>query len=96
MWFMFLFVAILFFVLTPGVLVTLPPKGSKLVVALVHAIIFAVVLFLIHRNVVHSIDMKTLWIGGHKIEGMTLRECKNKGGRYDAGYCYDSAGKEIH
>ena len=33
----------LFFFLTPGVLVTLPPGGSKYVVALVHALIFGLV-----------------------------------------------------
>ena len=42
---------ILFFVLTPGVLVTLPRKGSKMMVALVHALIFAVVWTLTHKIV---------------------------------------------
>ena len=37
-----LFIAILFFVLTPGILLTLPKGGSKIKVALVHALIFAV------------------------------------------------------
>ena len=35
------FVFVLFFILTPGILVTLPKKGSKMVVALVHGVIFA-------------------------------------------------------
>uniref|UniRef100_A0A6C0JSI1 DUF4405 domain-containing protein n=1 Tax=viral metagenome TaxID=1070528 RepID=A0A6C0JSI1_9ZZZZ len=42
-----LFHALLFFVLVPGVLVSLPPGGSKLVVAGVHAIVFAVVSHLV-------------------------------------------------
>ena len=40
---MTIYAAILFFILTPNVLVSLPPKGSVLVVAMVHAIIFGIV-----------------------------------------------------
>lgn len=40
---MFLFTAVLFFLLTPGILVTLPPKSSKYVVAIVHGIVFALI-----------------------------------------------------
>ena len=40
---MSLFTGLLFFVLVPGVLVSLPPKCSKMVVALTHAAIFALV-----------------------------------------------------
>jgi hypothetical protein len=45
------FVAILFFVLTPGIVLSLPPKGSKIVVAATHAIVFAVVYSLTHKLV---------------------------------------------
>jgi len=38
-----LYVAVLFFVLTPGVLLSLPPGADNIVVALVHAIVFALV-----------------------------------------------------
>ena len=38
-----LYVALLFVVLTPGVLLTLPKGGSKIVVAAVHGLVFAVV-----------------------------------------------------
>lgn len=38
------FIFVLFFVLTPGVLVRLPSKGSKTTVALVHSLIFAIAL----------------------------------------------------
>jgi len=48
---MAVFVAVLFFVLTPGVLLSLPPKGSKLVVAATHAVVFAVVLHLAYKPV---------------------------------------------
>ena len=50
---MTLFVAALFFVLTPGVLVKLPPGGNKYTVAAVHALVFAVVYSLVHKAVLH-------------------------------------------
>ena len=43
---LFLATFVLFFVLTPGVILSLPPKGSKLVTALVHALLFAILLTL--------------------------------------------------
>lgn len=48
---MFLFSVALFFALTPGILVSLPPKGKKYTVAAVHAVIFAVVWQLTHKAV---------------------------------------------
>ena len=32
---------ILFFILTPGIIVTIPPKGSKIQKAIIHSILFA-------------------------------------------------------
>lgn len=52
---MSLFIAVLFFVLTPGVLVRLPPGGSKWVVAATHAVIFALVYHLSHKAVWNAI-----------------------------------------
>jgi hypothetical protein len=49
-----LFVAILFFILTPGILVTIPKKSSKTVVALVHALVFAIVLYFTHKIVFYG------------------------------------------
>ena len=46
-----LYVALLFAVLTPGVLLTLPKGGSKLVVAAVHGLVFAVVYHFTHKAV---------------------------------------------
>jgi hypothetical protein len=43
MWGYLLTTAVLFFVLTPGIVVSLPPGGSKMVVAATHAVVFAVV-----------------------------------------------------
>ena len=51
MMYSFLYSALLFFALTPGVLVTVPKGGSKLVVAATHAVIFATVCYLTHRSV---------------------------------------------
>lgn len=46
---MVIYVAVLFFVLTPGVLLTLPARSSKMVVAATHAVVFAVVFHLTHK-----------------------------------------------
>jgi len=46
---MFIFAAVLFFILTPGILLSLPPGGSKTVVALTHAIVFGLVFTLSHN-----------------------------------------------
>jgi hypothetical protein len=43
--------ALLFFVLTPGILLSLPPGGSKMVVAATHAVVFAIVHKLLHMYV---------------------------------------------
>ena len=48
---MSLYVFILFFVLTPGVLLSLPPKSSKLVVAATHALVFTLVYWATHKIV---------------------------------------------
>jgi len=48
---MAVFVALLFFVLTPGVLLSLPPGGSKLMVAVTHAVVFGLVYHLTHKAV---------------------------------------------
>lgn len=46
-----LYVAILFFLLTPGILLRIPKGGSKYAVAGLHALIFGVILFLTRRFV---------------------------------------------
>jgi hypothetical protein len=43
--------SLLFFVLAPGVLLTLPPGGSGLIVGLVHTIVFFVVLQFLSRYI---------------------------------------------
>ena len=46
---MFIVSAVLFFILTPGIVLSLPPGGSRMVVALTHAIVFGVVWTLSYR-----------------------------------------------
>jgi hypothetical protein len=46
-----LYVALLFVVLTPGVLLTLPKGGSKLVVAATHGLVFALLYHFTHKAV---------------------------------------------
>jgi hypothetical protein len=46
---MILFLAVLAFVLSPGILLTLPPGGDKTTVALFHAVVIAVVYSLTHK-----------------------------------------------
>jgi hypothetical protein len=48
---MSVFMAVLFVLLTPGVLLRLPPGGSKLVVAVTHAVVFALVYHFSHKAV---------------------------------------------
>jgi hypothetical protein len=42
-WIVSIYIALLFFVLSPGILLSLPPKGSKMMVAATHAIVFALI-----------------------------------------------------
>jgi len=48
---MTLYVAALFVLLTPGVLLRIPPKGSLLTVAIVHGLVFALIYHLSHKAV---------------------------------------------
>ena len=62
-WFFTIYVAVLFFILTPSILLRLPPKGNKYTVALVHAIVFAIIFHFTHkfvwkRSVGLPMDMK--------------------------------------
>jgi hypothetical protein len=46
---LFVYAFVLFFVLTPGILLSLPPRGSKLVVAATHALVFALIFVFTHK-----------------------------------------------
>jgi hypothetical protein len=45
----FLFTTLLFFVLTPGIVLTLPPNSSKTIVALVHGLVFSTVWYFTYK-----------------------------------------------
>jgi hypothetical protein len=70
-WLMLAFVALLFAALTPGVLVTLPPRSSKLVVALTHGVVFALVYHLT-RNTARAM------LGGREGVDETLKKGDKK------------------
>ena len=46
---MALFIVFLFVVLTPGVYLTIPRRGQKITVAVVHGLLFALVLYITHK-----------------------------------------------
>jgi len=48
---MFVYVVVLAFLLSPGILVSLPPGGSRKIVALTHAIVLGLVWALTHKLV---------------------------------------------
>jgi len=58
-----LYAAVLFFLLTPAILLRLPPKGSKWTVAAVHAIVFALIFHFTH---------KLVWRLSARFEGMYM------------------------
>jgi hypothetical protein len=53
---MSLYVALLFVLLTPGVLLRLPPKGPLLTAAIVHGLVFALV-FYFTRKLVYRLSV---------------------------------------
>lgn len=53
-----LFAGLLFFVLSPNVLLRLPKNGSKFTVAGVHAVIFTLVLFLLQNVVFRTFGLR--------------------------------------
>lgn len=50
-WVVTIYAALLFFLLTPSVLVRLPPNGSKYTVAAFHGLVFALVFHFTHKTV---------------------------------------------
>ena len=60
---MFVYAFVLFFILTPGILLSLPPRGSKMMVAATHALVFALIFVLTH---------KMLMKFSSKMEGMDM------------------------
>ena len=63
-----LYMVFLFVVLSPGILLTLPPKGSKLVVATVHGLVFALV---------YCLTYNTVWLATSEVSGFAVKDPKN-------------------
>jgi len=83
-----LYAAILFFILSPNVLLRLPPKGSTKVVAAVHAVVFGLIL-LFTCKFVWKMSMGMMPM---KKEGMDMPMCDNNNPCSDekkcvSGYC---------
>ena len=64
-----IYAAVLFFLLTPAILLRLPPNGSKFTVAAVHAIVFAIIFHFTN---------KIVWRLGARLEGMTATTAPKK------------------
>jgi len=64
-----LYAAVLFFLLTPAILLRLPPNGNKYTVAAVHALVFAIIFGLTHKFV---------WRLGASLEGFKEGAKHNK------------------
>jgi hypothetical protein len=56
--FHFILTVILFVLLTPGILLRLPTNGSKLTVAVVHGIVFAIVTYVVHMYVLPHVSLE--------------------------------------
>jgi hypothetical protein len=80
-----LYCALIFFVLTPGVLLRIPSNGSKLVVAGVHALVFAAVLYLTQKFV-WKLSLGLEGMDNYAVQGQA--SCKS--GQYlNNGVCVD-------
>jgi len=66
--FILVFAAILFFLLTPGVLLRLPKNGGKFTVALVHAVVFAVVFYFGSKLLKKFLRMEGFTEGGENMK----------------------------
>jgi len=57
---LFIIFVLLFVVLTPGIVVSLPPKSSKLITAITHGFIFALIWTLVNKFLFKATTMKTV------------------------------------
>ena len=89
-WIVSIYAALLFFLLSPNVLLKFPPKGKPLVVAGVHAVVFAIV-FHLTQKIVWELSYSVG--GGHEgfREGAD-NNCRagNPGGKCPSGFYCDS------
>jgi len=62
------FIALLFFALTPGVLLSLPKKGSRMTKAAVHGVVFAIVFYFIQKPVMNFLYREGFQKGGMDVK----------------------------
>jgi hypothetical protein len=79
--FHFILTVALFVLLTPGILLRLPSSGSKWTVALVHGVVFAVVMHILYFYVLPNLSLE-----GFK-EGKEGPNNCNKGSEWKNGKC---------
>ena len=86
MWslFMSLYIALLFVLLTPGILLRIPAGGSKLNAAIVHGIIFAIVIHITYKLVWNALAMRGL--EGFK-SYKNVKDCVNHHMNWKDGEC---------
>ncbi len=91
----YIVLALLFFVLSPGVLLTLPPIGKKwwmtgqtsTIAAAVHAVVFAVIAYLLSQyNIIENYENTTTMMGSFKEEKGV--NCTTDGGNKGKQHCY--------
>jgi hypothetical protein len=75
---LFIVLAALFVVLTPGVLLKLPKNGSKMTVAVVHGLVFALVWTLSRAFIVKATSVFNIDVGGSYMEAMENGQKKEK------------------
>ncbi len=71
---MFVYLILAFVAFVPGMLFTLPIKGSKLVVTFAHGTLFALVWGLLHKMMVTIASKLNIHIGGDMMEGLDEEE----------------------
>jgi len=73
---LFVFLVVIFIAFVPGVLVTLPPRGSRNMVLLTHGILFALVWALLHSTLSAIASNFKYKIGGGRLEAMGDKKAK--------------------
>jgi hypothetical protein len=80
-----IYAVLLFVLLTPGILLRLPPKGSPLVVAIVHGVVFALLLCFTHK-IVYRMSVDGF---GYGMDGFSM--CKDNTSPGSDGKCKDGS-----
>jgi len=71
---MFIYLILAFVAFVPGMLFTLPIKGSKLMITFAHGTLFALVWGLLHKMMVTIASKFNIHIGGDMMEGLEDEE----------------------